>query len=295
MDLMNVLITNQYLRRIGGNSSGGGADWNANEGEAGYIKNRTHYTEENKIEIFSGTVTASEYRIPLSVPEITEGFNEVIVVYDGVENRFAIYEPENSTLTAAGNLELVGVQGSYDVPYCIVFPTPSLFFIDHKDFILGVEDVTHTFTIYCVKPSVHKIDAKYLPNGIGYEEVKEVCTPIFENVNGRRSFSMGTYVYTYDTTVTPFVVGDKYRLVIDDVEFEGVATEDGWIPGVLTTYSKGYQHTTSYDVTPNNPCVMSLYHYETQSEVHKIDPKYLPDVADLDAQWLADLKVALNK
>ena len=34
---------------------------------------------------------------------------------------------------------------------------------------------------------------------------------------------------------------------------------------------------------------------QTRTLLHKIDPKYLPDVADLDAQWLADLKAALNK
>ena len=293
---MNIFDYAIFSKLNGG--GGGSADWNANEGEAGYIKNRTHYTEENKIEVFSGTVTASEYRMPLSVPDTAEGFNEVIVVYDGVENRFAIYEDEGG-LKAAGNLELIGVQGGYDVPYCIVFPVPSIFFIEHNDIINGVEDVTHTFTIYFVIPSVHKIDRKYLPDGIGYEEVKEVRTPIFENANCRRSFSNDTYEYTYDTTTTvPFVVGDKYRIVIAGTKYEGVATADNWI---VTEYgrsfsidSNGYKYTTPYNQTPTDTCVMSLYHYELQTVVHKMDSKYLPDVADLDAQWIADLKVALG-
>ena len=38
-------IFSYKLGQKSGGGSGGGADWNASEGEAGYVKNRTHYEE----------------------------------------------------------------------------------------------------------------------------------------------------------------------------------------------------------------------------------------------------------
>ncbi len=46
-------IFDPMVRDYFGGGSGGGADWNASEGEAGYVKNRTHYEE---VEVLSEAV-----------------------------------------------------------------------------------------------------------------------------------------------------------------------------------------------------------------------------------------------
>ena len=43
-DLTPITREEMFLKKYGGGASGG-ADWNASEGEAGYVKNRTHYEE----------------------------------------------------------------------------------------------------------------------------------------------------------------------------------------------------------------------------------------------------------
>lgn len=56
-DLKPITRMEMFLKQYGG-VSGGGADWNASEGEAGYVKNRTHYEEHISI-IDEQTVTTA--------------------------------------------------------------------------------------------------------------------------------------------------------------------------------------------------------------------------------------------
>ena len=294
--------------------TGGSADWNANEGEDGYIKNRTHY---EKVEVnneplnitWDGNTEGLLYVDSMKSYKVSD----IVLTHEDIKKlTFTNTDGDVTNATdywdeanAWGMItdEIVGLNVVTFVlrdgaeMFGKVIPEAGIYIAKMSD-MLYVSSINSTEAVEQTRTLLHKIDLKYLPKGIGCEEVKEVPTPIFYIVSGEPSFSMGTYVYTCNTDTVPFVVGDKYKLVIDSVEIEGVATADDTVVmgdnTVFTRFSGGYQYTTSYEVLQNGPCLMSLFHYETQKVVHKMDSRCLPNVADLDAQWLADLKAALG-
>ncbi len=89
-DIKPVTRRERFLKKFGGgNSSGDGADWNASEGEAGYVKNRTHYEE---------TAVVNE---PLNITwdGDTEGLTVVDYVDEDGEYFFGYYKVSDAVLT----------------------------------------------------------------------------------------------------------------------------------------------------------------------------------------------------
>lgn len=299
MELMNVLITSQYLRQNGGNSSGGGADWNANEGEAGYIKNRTHYTEVKRIVVLPETTafidgpanpTPTVYNVNF-VPDVRE---KILVVFDGVEYNLRVSELPKSF----GDMGfLLGEASVSDAPFVGFFDLHGAGTVEFIN--KNLDGGTHTFSIYYDGEFVTKIDPKYMPEGVGCEEVKEVWTPVVQIPDASQTSESGNYVYSYIChQPDQFVVGDRYKVIVDEYEIEGVATSENVIITTdnmtLERTSNSYRYVTSYEVASRERFFMGIYHSDVQTEVHKMDSRFLPDVADLDAQWLADLKAALG-
>lgn len=298
---MDIVEFAKMRKTFGG--GGGSADWNANAGEDGYIKNRTHYTTVKKVEILPETTrylygpdaqAEDVFTMNAFPPENTE----IKVVFDGVE--YSVKTVAVDELLGFGDVSKMGVPFTADVPFYGVLAESLLMMI----YDVNNGGGTHTFSIYYEEEVTHKIDTKYFPEGIGCEEVKEEWTPIFESVDATYTYNeLGRedYKHEYECEfyVGQFVTGDKYKVVVDGIEFEGEALDSASLPfpnGARCVLSGDYCIIRSdHEITTKNPCPISLYHCVERAIVHKMDSKYLPDVADLDAQWLADLKVALNK
>jgi hypothetical protein len=137
-----------------GGGTGGSADWNASEGEAGHVKNRTHWVEE--VILFDGEVTTSEMygmfgnntaiSIPLSVGE------HYTVVFNGVT-----YECEARALADFGGMSYIGdayfITGVGDAPQ-IPFA--------YADGIFAAGSAG-TFTVTIKGKQYHTLNSGYLP------------------------------------------------------------------------------------------------------------------------------------
>lgn len=176
-----------FLSMISGGGTGGsgGADWNAKEGEPGYVKNRTHYEE---------TVTVSE---PLNIT--WDGNTEGLV---NVNNQFykvsdVVLTDEQIKLTSVQYADLLAVMGdvweeflgtqiicSEEATFAmfiivarkneatlsangmsIVIPESGIYFATNPGGY--VSSLTTTDPIEHTKTIVHTIDKKYLPDDIG--------------------------------------------------------------------------------------------------------------------------------
>lgn len=78
-------------------SSALSADWNASEGEDGYILNRTHYTSESTIEDLSPYDEGNSYNIPLDQSDIDEFTIEVYNDFTGNNETFSIQGIKNTS------------------------------------------------------------------------------------------------------------------------------------------------------------------------------------------------------
>lgn len=185
MDLMNVLVTSQYQRQIGGaggNGSGGGADWNASEGEAGYVKNRTHYMGINVIDqrsdvvTDSGTVPATYGVLPNGVfgspgsPKIPEGKYLLFKLGD-VSYKITRLPAEDRPGTYMENIVL---ENGVTIRYSLTMVSPSgqsdrkrLFCRVHPMLTDGLAPyVGQTFSIQLVEDILKPLDEIYIPNSI---------------------------------------------------------------------------------------------------------------------------------
>lgn len=164
MDLMNVLVTSQYVRQIGGagnNGSGGGADWNASEGEAGYVKNRTHYGEI----IVHDSITE-----PITKSGLPTG-------YGTLRNKFCTkQDANNQTVTMPEGkyirITLGGVTKKITTPPTVV--TTGRLPVYREDIILD-NGVTIRVSLTATEPTSGRVDPKYR-----YYQVIPITTPELE-------------------------------------------------------------------------------------------------------------------
>ena len=161
MDLMNVLITSQYLRQIGGNGPGDGADWSASEGEAGYVKNRTHYEAIESTTLFDGECVDEEWGAELfEEPHLVSG-QEYTITLDG--NTYKCVAQWNDVL----NSPLMGA------PF--IFEAEDFDFSEYPFAICGGNEGpviakfsdtdVHHLKLETISNVVHKLDEKFLPFG----------------------------------------------------------------------------------------------------------------------------------
>ena len=260
------------------------ADWNANEGEAGHILNRTHYvgkgygvllplTTVNKLNNIHRNqngvpiMYASSHDIRTQVPISLEVGQEYIVTWDGVQY----------TVVAERHIEEEGTE--WEMEYISLnyfdnngceFSNPSLPFC----YLTGIsstsgnlfaetwakDDVSHTISISGLKETVYQLDKKFI--GADWIASKEVtsnkCSFVCYHPAVDANFINNTIAYD------DIIPGNVYDIICDDVSYQCTAvgaevTIDGLVyPNavVLGNYSIIEEGTT---VPHNNEPFCCIY------------------------------------
>lgn len=160
----------------GGGSGGSAAqsDWNAAEGEPGYVLNRTHYIEKQEAVVVLPETTIetppdNDYVAMLEPFELVEG-RSYVVAWNGVEYECGCFTGMGYLLL--GNFVLFGMTGN-DEPFALMIA-------DGMCIVMAI-DGSETATISVTASAfeiVHKLEGKYLPEGVPYSEVNsEVILP----------------------------------------------------------------------------------------------------------------------
>ena len=148
-----------FLEKYGGGGASGGADWNASEGEAGYVKNRTHYVEFSTIieqQTIEGFAVMEGPIYAVQNPFIftpTAG-DKYIVHWDGDEYNVDAKE-FNGAICIGNENYLYGTTGG-DIPFAI-------FYINGNDVFVATESTAASHNICIEGEVVHKLDKKFLP------------------------------------------------------------------------------------------------------------------------------------
>ena len=153
-------------------------DWNANEGEPGHVRNRTHYTGVVKVEILPETRgTYSEGDGAFLIPseyDILDGMEygkTYIVSYNGAEyacpgrDMSYIY----SGMLGLGNPSPFGIKTDSEEPFFVIVCPPETFADEGLCALVYTLDGAAEVTVSICEESevVYKIDPKYLPDNIG--------------------------------------------------------------------------------------------------------------------------------
>ena len=150
------LIRHAIYKKLNGGSGGGsgGADWNASEGEHGYVKNRTHWVESEFITNIEEQTVNTEYdrynasgEVQLSHPLV--GGNTYVVSFNG--EQFECVAFDNGVDVHIGG-DGFPFTISHNYEWCGLF-TP--------------DAGTYTLKVTCKADTVHKLDKKFLPDDIG--------------------------------------------------------------------------------------------------------------------------------
>ena len=170
-----------FLSMISGGGTGGsgGADWNASEGEPGYVKNRTHYEEtavvnepiviswDGNTEGLTNPNGSVLYKVSDLILSNDQLNTTTITLNDGTEY---IVGAMLDQCYITEDIAMIGefaafVRKSDVTAFGMTFPESGLYFVYFDGFYTSslstTEPIEHTKTI------VHTIDKKYLPAGIG--------------------------------------------------------------------------------------------------------------------------------
>lgn len=177
-------IFSYKLGQKSGGGSGGGADWNASEGEAGYIKNRTHYEEVT--EVMGDTLTwdgntegrvcaGISYKISDAIPTLTDLENGVyLCLYpDGWYEYHTFTERFEGVITDEYFQFVIVTEKAAGVDLgSITFPESGTYFI--ADSGAGVYVAALTIPDYTgfktTTTTLKTLDPKYLPEALQFGE-----------------------------------------------------------------------------------------------------------------------------
>lgn len=330
MDLMNMLVTSQYLHNNGGGAGGSQSDWNENdETSAAYVQNRTHYSEIVQELLFAETEVHVDYLgstigsgdecyidyvifrdennnyAPLFIIELDKPY---IVTYDSVEYRLT---PFSDTAGIYVGRDYNGVATPEEA-----YPFTIGYYPDQQGIELTMYELgTHTISVSSEGESVHKLDAKYVPNAVqgdwnesnpsslnyiknkpfGLFLGKKIQTTCDITVSAEDLSEQAPGVYRTPDYKYPgeFWVGDyTYEVIIDGVSYytqavDGYSSYDYLGSFKLTSnpaeaefpfliYRDGTGHILIYFTTPG-PHTVKITAYAGGYELVKIDPIFLPD------------------
>lgn len=149
-------------------AEGGTSDWNASEGEAGYIQNRTHWKEVAEVDniiVLPGSsvnfATGSALVTGFTANTLEEGYI-YSVNWNGTEYDVLCYMEDDAP--CLGNSSLMGGAVTSDEPFCV------LYYGGTSAFIYKETDDAETVVIKITgrkKEVYHKLDKNYLPDDIG--------------------------------------------------------------------------------------------------------------------------------
>lgn len=174
------------------------SDWNQNDSSAAnYVKNRTHYTDVGEVEVLSKTTYDDRTGITLKTPFVggktyTVLFNDV--TYECVAKDYddyimignnAIYEYDNGDETDTG--EPFAIESAVGDTYA---------------YVCFSDDATSTPTLRITTTGevVHKLDKKYLPDGlVSYSEAQELTDS--QKLQARDNIGAGDFDGDYNKLI----------------------------------------------------------------------------------------------
>lgn len=161
--------------------AGGGADWNASEGEPGHVLNRTHWVEGGRVEIFPETVldmTAGETVLPDNIG--LEAGKEYTVLWNGISYTCTAVaaEEEGMPMVVMGNL--TGDPSTGEPFYMLEVPADMVEAVGFAVMVACWSSSMIPMAIYTDGEVVHKLDPKFLPDGVGESPIMVVS---FKNHN----------------------------------------------------------------------------------------------------------------
>ena len=196
----------EFAKKLASEDVSAPADWNAAEGEPGYVLNRTHWAEQALVEpIFDGKLTGREkiladvdvgaYAVRITQQSVTVGelLGAVMVMNMGGEEQSV---PLTAEMAMDSNLVL-GVPGAVVLqgsdPVVLSLEEDSIIQGAHfaaGTWVMCIPGAFYVKSLSCLRPFeaeiVHKLDKKYLPEFAGSGGGRFIVTII---VNGDGSFS----------------------------------------------------------------------------------------------------------
>ena len=276
------------------------ADWNQNNPEAdNYVKNRTHWEEESEI---------------VSVPETTLNFTAIgpggfqklndfdiivgktyIVTYDSIDYECVAYIAAGPDIPSIGDGAIAdaGNDGSNGEPF---------FITNFGGTIMGVNTIgTHTIKIVQKVTTVHPLDTKFLPDGIGvqsdWNENDENSKAYIKN---KPFESVGT-VYIEEQEITfeengyatvsmneRCPSGEQCKAIFDGVEYTGTVEwwetdaafqftlSDGTVVTITWWDVSAQIYSDKYEDWANTTHTIKFVSLD-KANIKKIDSKFLPD------------------
>lgn len=228
-------LAKAYTRKYGG---GGGTtlstpDWNASEGEEGYIKNRPFYSETKETEILPETTVTLENQGATTIPRKNLIVGQVYTVTFNNTNYACVckevFENETSVGVGLGEVDALmnGTEPSGVYPFVMIMIDESL-----------IETMEIESLIYVINPDITEVTIRIM--GIG--ECLKTLDNKYLNLDwipciiGKEEFLSGTYSTgrMEDVAFDDFSIGEELVVSCDGVEYT-VSVKDlgngGWYFG----------------------------------------------------------------
>ena len=194
-------------------------DWAANEGEEGYIKNRTHWIEDSKIilnELTLANSGESHINNPLEESIIADQSYTVIfngVEYDCIANEVIVGNLQS--IIALGNLSIASMGDDTGEPFLFAEAPVEM----HEDGIYASvisNDSSASMTISIRRNElVHKIPDLYLPPKTHWEEKNVIVLPL--------TTQSGTSIEITEPFENSLIEGNEYTVIFNDVAYKSTA------------------------------------------------------------------------
>ena len=163
-DGIKVKAENVVGKIIGGDNittegyGGATPDWNASEGEAGHILNRTHWSKYEYVTLIDNVVLDDEVIYPI----VLVAGQEYTVVHNGVEYNMEAFSVNLAGLDVVGlgNLMLFGLSDEDETPFSFMYMEAMGGTTGYN--VYGSESSTVTVSGY--QETVQKIPKKYIPD-----------------------------------------------------------------------------------------------------------------------------------
>lgn len=235
----------------GGGGGGAQADWNAADGQPGHVLNRTHWVENGRTEVLPELVFTSYSGNGTSLKEpigLTAG-KTYIVNWNGVEYKCTAFSvplgdgsAANWTATALGDWNSINnnTEPVTGEPFGIFeYTQPELIETFGKAlYIKPREDTIHdcTVSIYEETQTIHKLDGKYLPDGVPYViDGYSAILPDYTIESDSDIYAIPHLGLVSGNTYTIKIAGvAEYKCVASTVTVEGIT---GVAMGNIAAYS----------------------------------------------------------
>ena len=206
----------------------GGADWNAQEGEAGYVQNRTHYKIDGQLETLIPETTAiaidadnGQFGVveQQTFPELGATYT---VNWNGTTYELEAVGVDSDGLTAAGfgNVGALTGGASTGEPFLIlVIPAEAYEVTQAGALIWALDGSTEvTFSIYRDYTVIKKLDYDFMPKGYPTVKVTEgTLLPQTEII------SIGAGMGTTTPLAGELIIGKTYTVNLNGTEVQTTA------------------------------------------------------------------------